>query len=140
MRKILLTVSLAASLVAGAAYAGQVAEVAVEVDTEFGTAIGDQITARYSDNDVEMIGCGIRYIEDGSGGILKFAFCQATDAEEINVFCSSLNAELIDAVNAASSYAFITFSWDTDTLECTRIGFSTQSFYIPDNVDKGKKD
>ena len=42
----------------------------------------------------------------------------------------------IDEVRANTDYAFITFNWQDDGFggaECIRVGFSTQSFYLPAN-------
>ena len=125
----LLSIS-ALTLMAGVAYAGLVTPAVVVVDLEFMTAQGDQWTARRSKNDVEFIGCGIRVIDDTMGGTFSFGFCQAADSDDVQVFCSTQNADLLDAMKATSAFAFITFSFDENG-ECTRIGFSTQSFYLP---------
>ena len=40
-------------------------------------------------------------------------------------------------MRVGSSYGFVTFSWDDDgagNLTCNRVGFSTQSFYLPDET------
>ncbi len=120
---------------AGAAYAGFVQPAPVIVDLDSRSALGDQLTARVSANDVEFIGCGTRIIDDGMGGTFSFGFCQATDALGVNGFCSTTNPNLIDAMHATSAYAFIIFSWN-ELDECTRVGFSTQSFYLPDKKAK----
>lgn len=95
---------------------------------------GDQLTARTADNDVEFIGCGIRIFDDG-GAAFTFGFCQAGDSAEVQITCFTENPALLEAMRAASAYAFITFSWEDDGsggAECLRIGFSTQSFYLPE--------
>ena len=97
-----------------------------------GSAQGDMVTARFSDNDVEFIGCGIRTIT-GPGGVFQFGFCQATDADEQAVFCSTQNVDLLDAMKATADYSFLTFAFDADGA-CTRVGFSTQSIYLPAGV------
>jgi hypothetical protein len=103
-----------------------------------GDVRGDMLTARYSDNDVEYIGCGVRQYLNGSSTPFSFGFCQATDSEGVEAFCSTENKELLSTMNASSAYSFILFSFN-DFGECTHIGFSTQSFYIPDRVQKSKK-
>ena len=117
-------------LASSAALAGKVQPFPVEVDLTTRLAQGDTVTARYSDNEVELIGCGIRKLSDGVGGIATFGFCQATDREKENIICNTQDAGLLDAISSSSDYSFITFSWDKENV-CTRIGFSNQSFYLP---------
>ena len=130
MKTKILIGGLAAALISSAAVAGFVQPFPVDVDLDNRIANGDTVTARYSKNDVELIGCGIRNLSDGAGGVFEFGFCQATDADEENIVCSTLDPGLLDAVKASSDFSFITFSWDEND-QCTRIGFSNQSFYLP---------
>ena len=109
--------------------AGVVQPAPVEVDLGNQNAQGDMVTARFSDNDVEYIGCGVRTFEGAPS--FSFGFCQAGDADGNEVLCFSQNPDLLDAIKAISDYSFITFSWDSG-LVCTRIGNSTQSWYIPE--------
>lgn len=104
-------------------------------DDGSGSVRGDMLTARVSDNDVEFIGCGIRSFDDGAGSAFEFGFCQATDAAELNVICTTQNAGLLDSMRTINDYSFITFAFD-DLGECTNIGFSTQSFYLPNKKAK----
>lgn len=120
---------------AGAAYAGLVQPAPVVVDLDARTTFGNQLTARVSANDVEFIGCGTRIFDDGMGNTFSFGFCQGTDAAGVTSFCSTTSPNLIDAMHATSAYAFIIFSWN-ELDECTRVGFSTQSFYLPDKKAK----
>lgn len=96
-----------------------------------GSAIGDMVTARYSENDIEFIGCGIRVYDDGAGGTFHYGFCQASDSAENRAFCTTQRSDILDVMKATSDYSFITFAWNTAG-ECTQIGFSTQSFYLPE--------
>ena len=41
--------------------------------------------------------------------------------------------DLLDAIKATADFSFVTFSWN-EAGQCIRIGFSTQSFYIPEGV------
>ena len=109
----------------------QPADVIITLETDgSGSAQGDMVTARFADNDVEFIGCGIRLFDFGSG-VFEFGFCQAEDSSETSAFCSTQNADLLESMRATADFSFVTFSFDTAG-ECTRIGFSTQSFYIPE--------
>lgn len=108
-------------------------EVTVNADGS-GSALGDMVSARFSDNDVEHIGCGIRISSLGSGDYFRWGFCQARDSEGVQGFCSTEDPEILDIMKATSDYSFITFAWDENE-ECTQIGFSTQSFYIPQHTN-----
>ena len=121
------------TLLAGIAYAGLVQPAIVDVDLDNMIALGDQFTARTSTNETEFIGCGTRNLDDG---VNQFAFglCQAEDSEGDFIVCFTQNSSLIDEIRGLSAYAFITFSWQDGGFggtECTRVGFSTQSFYLP---------
>ena len=122
------------TLMAGLASAGFVQPVPVTVDLVNMTALGDQWTARSADNDLDFIGCGIRNFDDGVNAF-AFGFCQAGDSDGNEITCFTQNANLLQTMGATSDFAFITFNWQDDGgggAECTRIGFSTQSFYLPD--------
>lgn len=132
-----------AALLSSTAIAGFVQPFPVDVDLVNRGANGDTVTARYSKNDVELIGCGIRKISDGVGGVISFGFCQATDSDEEAITCFTQDAGLLDAISSSSDFSFITFNWD-EADQCTRIGFSNQSFYLPkglkSNVKKNNDD
>jgi hypothetical protein len=132
--------TVAMTVLAGTAYAGLNQPAVVTVDLVNMFASGDQLTARTADNDVEFIGCGIRIFDDG-GNAFTFGFCQAGDSAEAEITCFTQNPELLAAMRSTSAYSFISFSWQDDGgggAECTRIGFSTQSFYLPDPNIKPK--
>ena len=131
MKKLsILLAGLGAVLISSTAIAGSVQPFPVDVDLVGLTSNGDMVSARYSANDNEFIGCGIRKIEDGVGGIFSFGFCQSESAAGDRGFCNTQNPDLLDAISSSGEYGFITYSWNGDG-ECTRIGFSNQSFYLP---------
>ena len=127
---LIITLSTLASVFA---LAGLTQPAPVVVDLDNGTAFGDMVTARFSDNDVEFIGCGVRVFDDGAGGSFQFGFCQAADSEGVNAFCNTDNPALLEAMKSTADFSFVTFSFDEEGV-CNRIGFSTQSFYIPEGV------
>ncbi len=133
-----LLITIAFTMLSSNVYAGLVtpAEVIVDLDNRF--AQGDMLTARQSDSDFTMIGCGIRKIVVSPTETISFGFCQANSGEtaEGNFTCFTQNPDVLAGINAISDYSFITFGWDENN-ECIRIGNSTQSFYLP-NI-KGKK-
>ncbi len=131
--------AIAAALLSVSAFAGQTTPVVVDVDLDILFAQGDLITARNAKNDDVFIGCGTRNTEDGIGGIFKFAFCQAQDADGDQVTCFTTNPDLVETIREINDTSYVQFSWSDDgagNLTCTRMGFSTQSFYL----DKHTKD
>lgn len=95
-----------------------------------GTASGNMVAARTANNDVELIGCGIKGFKSGSP---DFGFCQAVDADDNYVGCFAYKGNLMSTINAIGDYSYIRFDFDKNG-ECTRLDFSTQSFYLPSNV------
>lgn len=121
-------------------YAGYVQPAPVEITLTAtgGSAQGDVITARNSDNEFAAIGCGIRAYDDGAGGAWHWGFCQVQTEENNMLNCQTQNAELLTGIGSVSDSSFISFSWTDDgtgNLTCTRVGSSTQSFYL----QKGQK-
>lgn len=104
----------------------------VEIDNETRFAQGDMNTARRSKNEFAFIGCGVRVISVSETEIINFGFCQAGvgEAEDERITCFTQNAELLDGIKSIADYSYVTFSWDENG-DCTRIGNSTQSFYLP---------
>lgn len=123
--------AIATLLFSSLAFGGAVVDAPVDVDLVNNFAFGNMASARFSDNDVEFIGCGVRYIDDGVGGTFVFGFCQATDAAGESLFCSTESADLLEAIKSIVDFSFITFAADGNG-QCTRIGNSAQSIYIPD--------
>ena len=105
--------------------------VAVTVNSDgSGSAVGSMTDARFSKNDVEYMGCGVRRFDDGVGGVILYGFCQAADSANEVGFCETENPALIASIGDQDDYSFIAFTWDSDG-SCRSIGNSTQSFYIP---------
>ncbi|MFK8054117.1 MAG: hypothetical protein AB8F65_14210 [Woeseiaceae bacterium] len=126
--KILGTVT--ALMVSSLLVAGQYSPQPVTIDLDERTASGDMITARFSPNEHEYIGCGVRVYDNGVGGTEWYGFCQAVNEKKEKAFCNSSNKELLQAITATADFSYIAFDWDKEG-NCTRIGYSTQSFYIP---------
>ncbi len=118
-------------------FAGQVIEVPVEINFEARNAFGSMKTARFSDNEFEQIGCGTRtYGATEFGPGFSWGFCQARISEEESVICFAYDKpDLIQQINGVDSYSFVTFRWDENG-DCTFVGGSTQSQYIPSKKDK----
>jgi len=125
--------AIALTFFSAAAMAGYQQPAPVNVDLDGRFAAGDMQTAASDKNDAVFIGCGTRNYDDGVGGTLKFAFCQAEDAEGDSAVCSTFNPDLVEAVRAVSDFSYVSFAWSDDgsgNLTCTSIGLSTQSFYL----------
>ena len=127
----------AMTLMTGVAFGGLTQPAPVMIDFDFKFAQGDMWTARSAPDDVSFIGCGFRNFDDGIKAC-SFGFCQAGDSADNQIVCFTQDTDLIDSMRATSDYSFITFNWqgDNDNAECTRVGFSTQSFYLPDFATK----
>ncbi len=122
-------------IVSSASHAGRVEPQPVDVDPVGMTAGGDLWTARTDADPDVYIGCGVRRIADGAGGILHFAFCQAEDTDGDIAFCNSSDPGLVAAIDGISDFSYVTFSWEIDSAGneiCNRIGHSTQSLYLPE--------
>jgi len=120
-------------LTSGLSLAGKSSSVPVEVSTVDSWARGSMTTARFSDNLIESIGCGIRtYAEDVDGVVSESVtgFCQANTSTSTYRICYTTNPKLLDQINSISDYSYILFVWN-DLGDCTYISTSTQSFYIP---------
>ena len=124
----------AAAFVSTAAVAGFKQPAPVDVDLVNRFAQGDMVTAQQASDNITYIGCGIRKISTG-GGVVSTGFCQARDAANEQFTCFTQDPDLLAATASTADFSFLTFSWNQDG-ECTRIGNSTQSFYLTDKMVK----
>ena len=109
-------------------------EIQLADDGLSGIAFGDMLSARDSENEFEFIGCGIRAFETAPDEAIYQGFCQARLVDGETFTCFTFNKALLDGIQSIADNSFITFSWTDDgtgALTCTRIGSSTQSFYLP---------
>jgi hypothetical protein len=140
MRRIKILIATAITMASTGALAGAYQTAPFTVDLDNGVAQGDMLSVRNSANDLDYIGCGIRAFGDSFGGVFKYGFCQAGDANGNTIVCFTYNPSLVDEMRAGNDSSFIVFNWVDDGnggAECTFVGFSTQSFYLTDVV-KGK--
>jgi hypothetical protein len=128
---LIITVLALASSLAFAGLTQPANVVVVQNDDGSGSASGDMVSARTSANDSEFIGCGIKGFQGGGAG--QFGFCQAADSNDNFIVCFTTNAHLLDTMKGVADYSFVRFDVNTKG-NCTRIDFSTQSFYLPSNV------
>jgi hypothetical protein len=124
------------ALVGGVAGAGLYNPFPLTIDFDNKVANGDMYSARLSDNPDAYIGCGIR-----SFAGFAFGFCQAQigPADDQDAFCSTEDPAHIATIGALDDFSWISFRWD-DNGNCTSVGNSTQSFYLPEffKTDKQK--
>jgi len=130
----ILTAGVALAFMSTAAIAGFKQPQPVDVDLVNRAAFGDMVSAQGAKDNVSFIGCGIRKIQTGAG-VVSTGFCQAGDADEEQFTCFTQDPDLLAATASTGDFSFITFAWNEDG-ECTRIGFSTQSFYLTDKMVK----
>jgi hypothetical protein len=133
--------TLGAILLSTSAYAGTTLPQPVDVDLENMRASGDLVTARTTKGKATYIGCGTRNTEGADGMLFSWAFCQARDKEEEQVTCFTFNSDLVKTIREINDSSWVTFSWTDDgegTLTCSRMGFSTQSFYLGKHVKKNR--
>lgn len=96
-------------------------------------ATGSLASARFSDNDVEEMGCRLL----GIAGALNHVHCAATDSAGTTVSCTSTDQFIVEAVQAISAYSWIRVEMSDG--DCDRLFVSTRSFHIPDHkTTKGK--
>lgn len=125
------------------ALSGNISTKPVTIDFDTRKASGDMYTARTTENNNLLIGCGVTAIEDPA---FSWVYCQAGDptAEIPNdpeipfVGCWTDNPEMMKAVGLISAYSYIGFEWNDDAPEndpfwntCSRIQISSQSQYLP---------
>ena len=122
------------ALVGGVAGAGSYRPVPIKIDFDNKVATGDMYSARLSGNPNAFIGCGIRSPVPG----YTYAFCQVNLGPVLDdgsapesVLCVTEDPAHVAAVGALDDFSYITFSWDADG-NCTSVGNSTQSFYLPE--------
>ena len=116
------------ALVGGVAVGGVYAPAPLKIDFDNRFASGDMYSARLSANPDALIGCGIRSPAPG----FTFAFCQAsvgpTDADYVS--CSTEDPAHLATIGAMDDFSWVSFRWDADG-NCTAVGNSTQSLYLP---------
>ena len=133
MKNKLAIIMLAALMMPVLASAGFVNPQPVVIDMDALSAQGDMHSARNSNNDDEMIGCGQRALETAPDESFNWGFCQARVEEDVTIICQTTNQGLLDAIDSIGDSSFIIFRWaeeEDGSLTCTFIGTSTQSFYL----------
>lgn len=132
MKKSVFVFLLTLPLVALSGTSGDFPIEVIDGDDGSGQAFGSLTSARYSDNDIELIGCGI-FNPPGA----RLGFCQARTANDDYRLCTTTDPVLMSTLSVLSSSSYINFRWDANG-ECTNIGISTQSSYLPENNDATK--
>lgn len=131
------------------AFAGAVSSQPVSVDYDTKRAAGDLLSARTANDDVSLIGCGVKTIIWQDGVTTEsWGFCQATDSMENSARCWTENPVLLNVMGAAGTYNWIGFSWFENPADgicngffeciCKSVDTSNNSFYLPDLKDKNK--
>jgi hypothetical protein len=134
MKKNLISIVVLSSFLTPTIWAGATSEMPVEIDLVERTAQGNMLDARFSDNEFERIGCGLSSTVHADGEITQQGWCQASLTKGENTICFTEHWALLDQIKAVDDYSFIKFRWDK-LGDCTFIHVSTQSQYIPKNVN-----
>ena len=118
------------------ANAGRYDHAPVIVDLVNYVGEGGMAAARYSNNDIEEVGCRIR----STAGVGSQVQCQARDANDVLIYCTSEDPQILEAARSISSYSWISFTTDQRQYgECLTLNISNKSFHIPDTDNvKGK--
>jgi hypothetical protein len=96
---------------------------------------GTMSSVRFTDDDVQLIGCRVR----GNRGAPASVVCRARDINNVLYLCFSFDPALIEAGKSISPYSYVRFVRDDETAECDSLLVSTRSFHIPDkDMEKGK--
>ena len=138
-----LTIFAVSILLSVSAYAGTFQQSPVEIKDNgdgSGEARGSQGSARFSENEVEFIGCRLQgRIQTPTASARLQVSCSASDENGTQVSCRSTEPEIIGAMQAISAYSWIFFTFDMAG-NCTLLQTSTRSLFIPDSRNlKGKK-
>ena len=89
---------------------------------------GSLVGVRFTDDDVQQIGCRVA---GGAGGTPSVA-CIARDINKDTYFCFSFDPVLIEVGKSISPYSYVYFEYD-EFSECTFILASTRYHHIPDD-------
>jgi hypothetical protein len=138
MKKLIFLFAVLPILFAYEASAGKYSDAAVIMElapSGNNSAAGSMAGARFSANTVEEIGC--RVLGLANTGFVQVQ-CQATDAANNSLVCTSTAPEILAAAQAASAYAWFRFEVDPAG-QCASLIVSTKSFHLPDSGNaKGK--
>ena len=137
MRTGTLAVGVALALAAVVAVGGTYSPAPLTIDLDNQLASGDMYSARLSGNPDALIGCGMRSPAPG----FTFGFCQAQigPADDEYVSCFTTDPGHMAVIGTMDDFSWISFRWDADG-NCTAVGSSTQSLYLPEffKTDKVK--
>lgn len=107
------------------AWAGRANYFETQVDPAARTALGSLYDTRNSADNVQYIGCYLNLI----GGAARLT-CEARDAANDSLSCSSTNAELIKIAQSLSDNSYIYFQCDAGN-NLTYLYVSNNSVWLP---------
>lgn len=107
------------------AWAGRANYIETQVDLATRTAFGSLHDTRNSADNVQYIGCFLNL----SGGAARLT-CEARDAANESLVCSSTNAELIKIAQSLSDSSYIYFQCDAGN-NLTYLYVSNNSVWLP---------
>ena len=140
MKKLIagITFTIIFATTAHAGVGNQLDSVVVAVDQGDGTTVveGNMTAVRFSEDDVQSIGCSVRNHPSGS----PLVVCNANDVNSNNYFCFSFDSAIADALQSVSPYSWLQYQYDNVTNECIRLVVSVRSHHIPSAATEKSKD
>ncbi len=115
-----------ALLASAAAWAGYTSTYYVNINAATRTVSGSLANARSSADTNQLISCSVRGYNTGSSSV----FCEAQDANGVNVYCMSSSPALVSAATGISGDSYILFKYDNSGT-CTYLYVSNASSYAP---------
>lgn len=94
-------------------------------------AAGHMGFVRATDNNMEYIGCEVRYLRRTNDDVTVIGNCRARNSEGRNVGCTTSNAVLIRAIESITSYAALRFVMRSDGAACEEISVTKRSSFLP---------
>ena len=140
MKKLIagITFTIIFATTAHAGIGNQLDSVVVAVDQGDGTTVveGNMTAVRFSEDDVQSIGCSVRNHPSGS----PLVVCNANDLDSNSYFCFSFDSAIADALQSVSPYSWLQYQYDNVTNERIRLVVSVRSHHIPSAATEKSKD
>jgi hypothetical protein len=125
-KNLLMGCAVGALVASTAAWAGFKSVTYVNINTTTRVAYGSMGSARGSTDTNQSIGCFVQGFSSGTNSV----FCQAYNASNATVYCTSNAPAIVTAATTLSDSSYIYFTWDVNGA-CTGLTVSNDSSYAP---------
>ena len=120
-------------LLSSHAFAGEFRIAPVTINEAHSWAEGNLIAARFSESDLERIGCAV------GNGVEHYAYCEAKDAEGLVAACLTDDPAMIETIASINTFSYVYFAWEGDIWigrpqpmpKCEHVTIATRSIHIP---------